>query len=126
MGASFGAVATLSAAVGAPSEFGALLLQSGSFAGAGTGCWKRPEVLWKPVKEFVQRYVKAPTVVADRIYVSCGLLESLIGENRGLVPVLQSTGMEVGFVETLDGHNWASWRDSLAGALPYLLGTGAD
>ena len=29
--------------------------------------------------------------------------------------------MSVRFVETLDGHNWASWRDSLGVALPWLL-----
>ena len=49
------------------------------------------------------------------------MYESLICENRGLVPVLERTGMEVRFVETLDGHNWACWRDSLGVALPWLL-----
>jgi len=124
VGASFGAVAALSAARGAPDMFGGLLLQSGSFAGAGTGCWPRPEPLWRPVKEFVGAYLASPARVADRVYVSCGVFESLICENRALVPVLRQTGMDVRFDETLDGHNWASWRDSLGSALPYLLGPG--
>ena len=53
--------------------------------------------------------------------MTCGVFESLICENRGLVPVLESTGMDVTFDESLDGHNWASWRDRLGVALPALL-----
>lgn len=120
-GASFGAVASLSAAAHAPGTFGHLLLQSGSFAGAGTGCWPRPEALWQPIKRFVRSFIANPSVVAERIYVSCGVYESLICENRGIVPVLESTGMDVTFDESLDGHNWASWRDRLGVALPALL-----
>ena len=51
------------------------------------------------------------------------MYESLICENRGIVPVLESTGMDVTFDESLDGHNWASWRDRLGVALPALLAT---
>jgi enterochelin esterase-like enzyme len=121
VGASFGAVASLSAAVYAPNLFGCLLLQSGSFAGAGVGCWPRPEALWRPVKRFVRSFLGDPKVVTDRIYVTCGVFESLICENRGLVPVLRQAGMNVDFDETLDGHTWESWRDSLGVALPALL-----
>lgn len=122
MGCSFGAVASLSAAAAAPGYFGGLLLQSGSFAGVGVGCRPRPEKLWRPVRAFVRSYVHAPAAVADRVAVTCGVFESLICENRALVPVLESTGMEVRFIEQLDGHNWVCWRDSLGLALPWLLG----
>ncbi len=121
IGASFGAVASLSAAWRAPGFFGRLLLQSGSFAGAGTGCRRRPEPLWRPVRQFVRAYLAQPAAVAERVFVTCGAYESLICENRGLVPVLERTGMAVRFAETLDGHNWACWRDSLGVALPWLL-----
>jgi enterochelin esterase-like enzyme len=120
-GASFGAVASLSAAVAAPQRFDGLLLQSGSFAGAGTGCWPRPEPLWQPVKRFVEGFLADPFPVAKRVAVTCGLFESLICENRGLVPTLSRTGMRVSFDEWLDGHNWASWRNSLGVALPRLM-----
>ena len=126
VGASFGAVASLATASRAPGFFGRLLLQSGSFAGAGTGCRRRPEPLWRPVRQFVRGYLGRPTAVADRIFVTCGTYESLICENRGLVPVLEGTGMTVRFAETLDGHNWACWRDSLGVALPWLLGAVGD
>jgi enterochelin esterase family protein len=121
VGSSFGAVASLSAAVHSPGTFGRLLLQSGSFAGAGTDCWPRPEPLWRPVKQFVRRFLDHPSAPAQRVYVTCGVFESLICENRGLVPALQATGTDVRFDESLDGHNWESWRDSLGAALPALL-----
>ncbi len=121
MGASFGAVASLSVAWRAPGQFGRLLFQSGSFAGAGEGCRRRPEPLWQPVRRFVAEFLAAPVPVAERVFVSCGTYESLICENRGLVPVLEAAGMSVRFVESLDGHNWACWRDSLGLALPWLL-----
>ena len=95
MGASFGAVASLSAASRHPDVFGGLLLQSGSFAGAGTGCRPRPEPLWRPVRAFVRSYLAAPARVADRVAVTCGVYESLICENRALVPELAGTGMDV-------------------------------
>ena len=99
VGASFGAVASLSAAWRAPGFFGRLLLQSGSFAGAGSGCRRRPEPLWRPIRQFVRAYLDEPAAVAERVFVTCGTYESLICENRGLVPVLEQTGMAVRFVE---------------------------
>jgi hypothetical protein len=33
--------------------------------------------------------------------------------------------MDVCFDESLDGHNWESWRDSLGAALPALLADAA-
>jgi enterochelin esterase family protein len=121
VGASFGAVASLASAATAPGFFGRLLLQSGSFAGAGHGCRPRPEPLWRPVQRFVAGLVARPEVVSERIFVSCGAYESLICENRALVPVLSSTGMDVRFVESLGGHNWACWRDTIGQGLPWLL-----
>jgi len=121
MGASFGAVAALSAAYAAPGTFGRLLVQSGSFAGAGTGCWPRPEALWQPVKALVRRFIADPRAVAERVYVSCGVYESLIYYNRSLVPLLQSTGMAVRWSEARDGHNWENWRDRLREGLSWLF-----
>ena len=62
-----------------------------------------------------------PVALAERAFVSCGAYESLICENRGLVPVLKGTGMEVNFVETLDGHDWVCWRGGLCFALPLAI-----
>lgn len=120
-GASFGAVATLSTAVRYPDTFGRLLLQSGSFAGASTERSEPDEPLWTPVTKFVAGYLADPKPVADKVFISCGLLEPMIAENRALRPVLKATGMQVVAAETFDGHTWGCWRDVLGVALPWLF-----
>lgn len=120
-GASFGAVATLSTAYRYPATFGQLLLQSGSFAGASDERSEPEEALWAPVKDFVARYRAEPKAVADKVFMSCGLLEPMIADNRALRPVLKDTAMHVVAAETLDGHTWGCWRDVLGVALPWLF-----
>jgi len=120
MGASLGAVASLATAVQAPGFYGRLLLQSGSFAFSDIGGHGRGAV-FDPIAEFVNRFRRNPTAVSRRVFVSCGMYESLIYENRSLVPVLQNTGMEVRFVESRDGHNWENWRDRLREGLSWLF-----
>jgi enterochelin esterase family protein len=119
MGASFGAVAALSTAWRHPMFFGRLLLQSGSFAFTDIGPQHRGPA-FDPVVEFVNAFRNRPVKVAERVFVSCGVYESVIYENRSLVPLLQSTGMEVRYVEARDGHNWENWRDRLREGLSWL------
>ncbi|MCA9697213.1 MAG: hypothetical protein KC431_06795, partial [Myxococcales bacterium] len=109
MGASFGGVASLSTAVRYPGFWGRLLLQSGSFAFTDIGHSHRGPV-FNPVVEFMNAFREAPFAVSERVFVSCGVYESLIYENRSLVPLLDETGMQVRFVEARDGHNWENWR----------------
>ncbi|MEO8276832.1 MAG: alpha/beta hydrolase-fold protein [Thermoanaerobaculia bacterium] len=120
MGASFGGVAALSAAAHYPGQFGKLLLQSGSFAFTDIGQSRRGPA-FEPVVEFVNGFRDAPHRISERIFLSCGVYESLIYENRSLVPILQSTGMDVRYVESFDGHNWENWRDRLREGLSYLF-----
>jgi enterochelin esterase-like enzyme len=121
MGASFGAVAALSTACRYPGFFGRLLLQSGSFAFTDIGDRNHRGPLFDPVVAFMNRFRAEPTAVAERVFVSCGMYESLIYENRSLVPMLLGTGMDVRYVEARDGHNWENWRDRLREALSWLL-----
>jgi enterochelin esterase-like enzyme len=120
MGASFGAVASLATAVRFPDTFGRLLLQSGSFAFTDIGMNPRGPV-FEPVVEFVNEFRRTPRRVAERVFVSCGTYESLIYENRSLVPFLQAAGMEVRYVEARDGHNWENWRDRMREGLSWLF-----
>jgi enterochelin esterase family protein len=120
MGASFGAVASLAAAWRHPGYFGRLLLQSGSFAFTDIGDHDRGPV-FDPVVRFVNALREDPGQPAEKVFVSCGTYESLIYYNRSLVPVLQSTGMDVRFVEARDGHNWENWRDRLREGLSWLF-----
>ena len=120
MGASFGAVAALHTAWSSPGFFGRLLIQSGSFAFSDIGEHGRGPV-FDPVAGFINEFRENPGRPADKIFVSCGTYESLIYENRSLVPVLQAAGMNVRFVEARDGHNWECWRDRLREGLSWLF-----
>lgn len=120
MGASFGAVASLSAAVHYPGTFGRLMLQSGSFAFTDIGENKRGPA-FEPVVRFMNSYRDNPTRCSEKVYLSCGTYESLIYENRSIVPFLQHTGMDVRYTEARDGHNWENWRDRLREGLSWLF-----
>lgn len=121
MGASFGGIASFSTACRYPGVWGRLLLQSGSFAFTDIGRTNKRGPRFDRVVEFVNRYRADPKAVSQRAFVSCGVYESLIYENRSLVPLLDATGMQVRFVEARDGHNWQNWRDRLREGLSWLF-----
>jgi enterochelin esterase family protein len=120
MGSSFGAVASLSAAVKAPDTYGSLILMSGSFVFTDIGVDHGGGEVFDPVVKFVNRYRARPRHVANRLFVSCGVYEPLIGPNRSMVPTFESAGMTVRYVEARDGHNWENWRDRLRDALSWV------
>jgi enterochelin esterase family protein len=120
MGASFGAVASLHAAWRHPGRYGRLLLQSGSFAFSDIGHHRRSPV-FDPVARFVNQFRAAPGRPAERVFLSCGIYESLIYENRSLVPLLERQELAVRYEEVRDGHNWENWRDRLQSALTWLF-----
>jgi len=120
MGASFGAVASLYGAWCYPGVFDRLLLLSGSFAFTDVGRNRRgPE--FEPVVRFINRFRRAPGRPTARIYMGCGTYESLIYENRSLVPLLRDHHIDVRFDEARDGHNWENWRDRLRTGLSWLF-----
>lgn len=120
MGASFGGVAALHAAWRYPELYGRLLLQSGSYAFSDIGRHQRGPV-FDPVVRFMNEFRENPGVPAERIYMSCGIYESLIYENRSLLPRLQQQGIEVRFEEVRDAHNWENWRDRLRNGLSWIF-----
>jgi enterochelin esterase-like enzyme len=120
MGASFGAVAALSAAYRYPEVYGSLLAQSGSFVFTDIG-HDHGGPPFEPVVRFVNRYRAAPRRVADRMFVSCGVYEPLIVPNRSMVPVFEAAGMTVRYTEARDGHSWENWRDRLQEGLSWIF-----
>ncbi len=120
MGASFGGVASLHTAWRYPGLFGCLLLQSGSFAFSDLGTHQRGPV-FDPVARFMNEFRENPGQPSENIYMSCGIYESLIYENRSLVPWLQAQGINVNFEEARDAHNWENWRDRLRNGLSWLF-----
>jgi enterochelin esterase family protein len=121
MGASFGAVASLATALYRPGFYGRLLLQSGSFAFTDIGDRNARGPLFDPIVALMNHYRAEPIAMSERIFMSCGMYESLIYENRSLAPILAATGMELRYVEARDGHNWENWRDRLREGLSWLF-----
>ena len=120
MGASFGAVASLHAAWRHPTVYGGLVLQSGSFArDESLHAWGAST--FGSVAGFVSRFYAAPGRVADSIFMSCGIYESLIEDNRDLLPVLRQHSPSVLYEEAPDGHHWENWRDRMRSALNWLF-----
>jgi enterochelin esterase-like enzyme len=121
LGASFGAIASLSTAYRSPGTYGSLVLMSGSFVSADAGTDHGGGEVFDPVVKFVNQYRDHPRRVAERLFVSCGLYEPLIIPNRSIVPIFESADMQVRYVEARDGHTWENWRDRLRDALTWVL-----
>jgi enterochelin esterase-like enzyme len=120
MGASLGAVASLATARRYPGVFGNLLLQSGSFVLDNTG-ERRRDPLFDRVAAFMQVYCANPGRPVQRLYVSCGLYEGLIHENRAMAPLFRKQGIQLRYEEVRDGHHWENWRDRLESGLSWLF-----
>ena len=120
MGASFGGVSSLYTAWKYPDVFHRLLIQSSSLVFTDIGEHGRSE-LWNPVVEFVNSLRKSPETINSKVYMSCGIFESLIAYNRSIAPLLRKAGVDLRFVESQDGHNWINWRDRLREGLSYLF-----
>jgi enterochelin esterase family protein len=118
MGASYGAVAALAAAWRHPGVFNRIMLQSCSFAFPDTPEYERVSAV-DPVVEFVSAFPEERP--AERVFLSCGVYESRIHENRSLLNVLQAAKVNVRYVEPKDGHNWGNWRDLLREGLSWLF-----
>jgi enterochelin esterase-like enzyme len=121
MGASFGGVAALSAAVRAPGFYGALLLESPSLRFTEATPSGTFGEMFEPVVRFVNSVRAKPTKVTDRIFLTFGAFEPLAVPDREMAGVLERMTDELRIVEALDGHNWINWRDRLLDGLGWLL-----
>jgi enterochelin esterase family protein len=118
MGASYGAIGALGTAWRYPGVFNRLMLQSCSFAFPDTPEYERVSAV-DPVVELVSTFPdERPT---ERAFLSCGVYESRIHENRSLLNVLKDIKVNVRYVEPKDGHNWGNWRDLLREGLSWLF-----
>ena len=120
LGASFGAVAALHTAWCFPKFFGRVLVQSGSFAFSEIGDHSRGE-LFDSVVEFVNQFRDNPGQPTEKVFMTCGVYEPLIYENRSLLPILQKSGLQIRYDEARDGHNWENWRDRLRDGLSWTF-----
>ncbi len=120
-GASFGAIAALSAAVQAPGFYGGLLLQSASFLYTVVGREHPGGQVFDPVVRFVNAIRAQPQAIVEHIFLSYGAFEPSAQRNLAMVDVLRRMADQVRVVESLDGHTWTGWRDRLLEGLGWLF-----
>ncbi|MEM6762722.1 MAG: alpha/beta hydrolase-fold protein [Pseudomonadota bacterium] len=121
LGASLGAVASLSTAVRFPGVFGGLVLQSGSFILDERKLRTRAHPVFHRVARLVRALKRAPQLPHTRAFISTGELEGLADDNRALAHFLKERGMDVEFRSAWDGHHWHNWRDQLRDGLMWTL-----
>lgn len=121
LGASLGAVASLSTAFRFPGVFGGLILQSGSFILDEKTLKSRQHPVFTRIAKLVAVLRRAPALTGTRAFVSTGELEGLAEENRKLADFLRDQGVDVQFKSAWDGHHWHNWRDQLRDGLMWTL-----
>ncbi len=121
MGASLGAVASLSTAFRFPGLFGGLVLKSGSFILDDTKLDARPHPVFHRIARLVRALRRAPNLPDTRAFVSTGELEGLADQNKAMAEFLRSHGVDVLFKSAWDGHHWHNWRDQLRDGLMWVL-----
>jgi len=123
-GSSFGGIASVYAGLRHSETFGNILCQSGSF------WWSAPKP--EPYTEpnfLAKEFVKSPKLPL-RFYMDAGSFEvdmdglggSILEPSRHMRDVLLAKGYEVHYQESVGGHDYLSWRGTLADGLIALLG----
>ncbi|HXP63318.1 MAG TPA: alpha/beta hydrolase-fold protein, partial [Dongiaceae bacterium] len=130
-GSSYGGLAATYAGLRHPETFGNVLSQSGAY-------WWTPAT--DPAKlsgsapdadpsYVAQQFVASPKLPL-RFYLDAGSMEldisgrggSILVPNRHFRDVLRAKGYEVFYQEFVGGHDYVSWRETLADGLILLLG----
>jgi enterochelin esterase-like enzyme len=124
-GSSFGGIASVYAGLRHPETFGNILCQSGSF------WWSAPKP--EPYAEpnfLAKEFAKSPKLPL-RFYMDAGSFEvdlnggggAILEPSRHMRDVLLAKGYVVHYQENVGGHDYLSWRGSLADGLIALVGT---
>ena len=123
-GSSFGGIASVYAGLRHPETFGNILCQSGSFwwSSAKPAPYDEPNYL-------AREFLKIPKLPL-KFYMDAGSFEVDLDGNGGAIlepsrhmrDVLLARGYEVHYQENVGGHDYLSWRGSLADGLIALVG----
>lgn len=127
-GSSLGGLASAYCAFHHPDVFGNVLSQSGSY-------WFTPGAMGTESQYALETGAMMREVIAApkkplRVWMEVGLFEgggglpgsSMVAQNRHMRDVLLLKGYEVSYHEFAGGHDYASWRGSLADGLMFLAG----
>jgi enterochelin esterase family protein len=124
-GVSLGGLTATYCALRYPEVFGNVLSQSGAF-GYFPG-WEDPGVTeFSPYGWLIRQFVTRRKLPI-RFYLEAGLFENdcpdtLLAQNRRMRDVLESKGYSVVYSEFAGGHEFLSWRGSVADGLIALAG----
>jgi enterochelin esterase family protein len=121
MGASLGAVASLSTAFRFPGVFGGLVLKSGTFILNQGNLENRDHPVFRRTARLSRALERAPDLPKTRAFVSTGELEGLADENAAIANVLREHGVDVLFKSAWDGHHWHNWRNQLRDGLTWVF-----
>jgi enterochelin esterase family protein len=129
-GSSLGGVAAACAALRHSENFGNVLSQSGAFHWPAPPGDPTPNSGMAPEPNWIARQFIASPKLPLRFYLDAGSEEfdangdgsSILMTNRNLRDVLLAKGYEVHFQEFAGGHDYLSWRGTLADGLMALMG----
>ncbi len=119
MGASLGAVASLSVAARAPRVFGGSVLKSGSFI-FDAKLLEARSALFAQINGFIDSLSISERHLR-RAFVSCGRFEGLVTQNRRMAAYLRRSGVATRYTEGRDAHHWQNWRDQTRAGLMWCL-----
>ncbi len=126
-GVSLGGLTATYCAFRYPEVFGNVLSQSGAFA-YFPGWEDEPQNYSPPFGWLIRQFVTTRKLPI-RFYLEAGLFEDdrpdmLLAQNRRLRDVLEAKGYSVVYSEFAGGHEFLSWRGSVADGLIALAGRG--
>jgi len=134
-GSSYGGLASAWAAYRHPETFGNVLSQSGSYWWSPRGDPAHPEKMEEGAESgWLPRLFMNSEKLDVRFYLDAGLFEvdlsgsggSILLPNRAMRDLLRAKGYEVHYQEFVGGHDYLSWRETLADGLLFLLGDQAS
>jgi enterochelin esterase-like enzyme len=123
-GSSYGGIASVYAGLRHPETFGNILCQSGSFWWSA----QKPAPYAEP-NYLAKEFIKSPKLPL-KFYMDAGSFEvdtnggggAILEPSRHMRDVLLAKGYELDYQENIGGHDYLSWRGSLADGLIALVG----
>jgi enterochelin esterase family protein len=110
LGASMGGTQALYTALRQPQIFGKVIGQSGAYNLQING-----------IDSIVMKLVKDASRKDLKLWLDCGIYDTLLDQNRALHTLLTARGYDVTYREYNAGHNYSAWSMSLPEALKTLF-----
>lgn len=119
LGVSLGGLVSANAAMTRPRETDTVVTLSGAFLGTPAA----PEFYATRDSWLLERLADPAARLPGRWYQEVGTIEWLTDVNRQVAAALRARGVETGYAERHAGHNWTNWRNGMAAAMRFALGS---